>query len=316
MSIRRFFVLFSIILLLVLIGCGTTAIRVPIVKPAEINLKGIEKIAVGEISGFMGLDFADELTTALFNTERYEVLDRQNLNSILSEQGLTWTGIANPKESAKLGDIIGAAALVVGRVSDHSYNEEVTYDDRKRKDGTNYRIYWRKGLAKLVINLKVIDVQTGRILATKQFEAGYSAQTTATNSKPAEIDKTSLYRGCREDIVKQFVKMIAPYTVYVKMSFLSDGDIPDLQMGVNMAKVGNWDNAISYFQRAVKENPGSWKAHYDLGMAYECTGDYEIAIERLTTAYSLNPKNSIQTEIAYCRQRIEEQRRLMEQLGE
>ena len=110
--------------------------------------------------------------------------------------------------------------------------------------------------------------------------------------------------------------MIASYTVYVKMSFLSDGDIPDLQMGVNMAKVGNWDNAISYFQRAVKENPGSWKAHYDLGMAYECTGDYEIAIERLTTAYSLNPKNSIQTEIAYCRQRIEEQRRLMEQLGE
>ena len=314
MCCKRTVLVFTAIFVLIVAGCGPVTIKVPVTKPAEINLKGIKKIAVGDITGFMGQDFADELTTALFNTERYEVLDRQNLNSILSEQNLSWAQITDPEQSAKLGKIIGAAALVVGRVSKHSYKEKVTYSDGRNRDGSTYRIYSRKGTAELTINLKIIEVKTGKILATKQFQSGYKIENQATDEYPASIDTIGLYESCRKDIIDQFIKTIAPYEVYSSMHFYDDSKIPELKKGIGMAKIGNWEDAKTHFQNAVDSNPDSWKTHFDLAIAYKCVGDYDKAIEILTKAYSIEPKPQIQDEINYCKKRIEEEKRLKEQL--
>ena len=316
MSRFRPFLLLLVVLALFCEGCGPTIIKVPITKPAEINLKGIKKIAVGDISGFMGRDFADELTTALFNSGRYEVLDRQNLYSILKEQNLSWDGITDPEQSAQLGAVIGAAALVVGRVSEYPYNEEMTYSDGKNKDGSTYRIYTRKGKAKLVINLKVVEVQTGKILATKQFSSSYEQEKWEKNQHPASIDTVGLYKACRGKIVEDFMKTIAPYEVYSHMKFYSDSKIPELEKGISMAKIGNWEGAKAHFQSAVDKNPDSWKAHFDLATAYKCTGDYEQAIGIFTKAYAIESKPEISSEIDYCKKRIEEEKKLKEQMEE
>lgn len=315
----RFFSKFSLIVIIAVLigGCATTALKVPVTKPAEINLKGIDKIAVGDISGFKGIDFSEELTTALFNTGRYEVLDRQNIYSILNEQGLTWTGITDPSNSAKLGAVIGAAALVVGRVSNNSYDEEVTKSDvYTRKDGSTYIYYYRKGVANLEINLKVIDVQSGKILATRKFEASYKGEKSEKNNYPAEIDTTDLYTNCRSYIISQFLKMIAPYKVYVTMNFQKDKEIPEIEKGINMAKIGNWDEAKSNFQTAVNNHPDSWKAHFNLALAYECCEDFDEALEELATAYSINPTGTIQNQIECCRKNKADKERLEQQLSE
>ena len=190
----------------------------------------------------------------------------------------------------------------------------IRYSTHTRKDGTTYTWYYRDGTAKMAVNLKVIDVQSGKILATKRFKSEYRGSTSEQDAEPDEIDTTALFASCRNDIISQFMRTIAPYTIMVNMSFTKDKEIPDLEQGINMAKVGNWDSAIEYFQGAVDNFPSSWKAHFDLGLAYECTGEYEKAIEELNTAYSLNPKSSIANEISQCKMRIAEQKKLEEQL--
>jgi len=45
-------VVFSLTVLLA--GCATVSIRVPFVEPAEIDLKDIENIAIGDIKGYGG----------------------------------------------------------------------------------------------------------------------------------------------------------------------------------------------------------------------------------------------------------------------
>ena len=60
-------------------SCAPSA-RIPVLKPAEINLRGIDKIVVGDINGNIGPSVADLLTSRLFESDKFTVVDRQNLD--------------------------------------------------------------------------------------------------------------------------------------------------------------------------------------------------------------------------------------------
>ena len=306
-----------VVLIFMIAGCIPQKIKVPMQKPAEIDLKGVTKIAVGNISGFLGREFADELTTALFNSGSFEVLDRQYLDKILQEQGLTWSGITDPSASSKLGAIVGAAAIVVGRTYDHNYSEKIE-EGNWTENKVKVKKYKKKGKASLTITIKVIDVQTGKILASKEYSAAYVDETGWFENKRdlPGIDTDGLYKACRKDMVAQFLKTIAPYTVYVEMSFIDDAAFPDLKKGINLGKIGNWNQALDFFKAAVSKNPESWKTHFDLGLAYECIGDYDAALESLTKAYSIEAKTSIRNEINICKNRKADAEKLKQQTDE
>lgn len=299
------------------IGCAMQEkIVVPITKPAEVNLKGIDQIAVGDITGFKGDDISDKITTALFNSGRYEVLDRDNLNNILREQSLSMVGITDPEASAKLGKVLGATAIVTGRIGGHDYNNSgVTETNNWRaKDGTLHRSYQRTETAYLDVNLRVIDVQTGKIIAIKQIKPEYEKKHTATDKDPAYYGSDQIYDLLVEEIVTRFVKSIAPYTIHVEMAFQRDNEIPTMEQGINMAKIGNWDNALVSFAKAVEERPDSWKTHYNLALANECCEEYDKAIEGFTTAYAMNPTTKIEGKISACRQHKADKEKLQKQL--
>ena len=122
-----------------LISCASTSMYVPVTKPAKVNLAGIDKIAIGDIRGPASADVTDELTMLLFQSDRYQVLDRQHLNQILDEHDLTYAGLVNPDNAVDMGELIGSAALVFGRVAKHNFDEKVTYDDYKDKNGRSHR---------------------------------------------------------------------------------------------------------------------------------------------------------------------------------
>lgn len=59
----------------------------------------------------------DMLTTALVQTKRYRVMERQQLGSVMSEQDLGASGRAKQSTAAPIGQIEGAEILVVGAVT-------------------------------------------------------------------------------------------------------------------------------------------------------------------------------------------------------
>lgn len=85
-----------------------------------------------------------------------------------------------------MGKLLGAAAVVFGRVSDYDYDEKLTYSDYTDKKGVTTRVYTRKGIVTMKVNLSVTDLETGQIVATKKFEE----QKTDTESKKMIIFKT------------------------------------------------------------------------------------------------------------------------------
>lgn len=119
----------------------------------------------------IGDGMADMLTTALVNSGRYIVLERQNLDTVLDEQDLGASGRIREDTAAAIGEIEGAELLVVAAVTEFDGN---TGGTRAGGGGIGGRVFGaiaggsRK--AHMAIDLRVVDSRTSRILAATSVE--------------------------------------------------------------------------------------------------------------------------------------------------
>jgi len=60
---------------------------------------------------------ADILHTELFNTNRFEVIERQAINKILEEQKLQMTGITDMSQAAEIGKMLNVEKILIGSVN-------------------------------------------------------------------------------------------------------------------------------------------------------------------------------------------------------
>jgi len=322
---RRLFILWVVLALL--IGCGTTSMMMTVTRPAEVNLKNYKKIALGDIVDADGSisrhaqDIADDLTTALFGSETFEVLDRQNLQSIMSEHKLSTTGIIDENTASELGKVIGAAVLVFGRIQTDKYDEETSKADAwKDKKGNWHQTHYRQGTYSMSVNLKVIDITTSKILAVKSLSAAFTTKNSADNKWPAEIEPGVLYTKCLVNITRQFMRMVAPYDVQVKASFQTDKLLPEVDQAITQLKIGESEEALALFEDATKktglEPKVSAKAFYDLGLAQLYTCDFDNAIINFKQAMKLMPSAKIyQNAITNAKSEKKKAEKLQEQQG-
>ncbi|HID93542.1 MAG TPA: tetratricopeptide repeat protein [bacterium (Candidatus Stahlbacteria)] len=303
-----------------LTGCATVSIRVPFTEPAEIDLKGIENIAIGDITGYGGKDLQDELTQALFESERFQVLDRQHLDHILTEHELQYSGAIDESTAIELGKLIGSTAFIFGRVQRYDYNEQESHSRWKdKKTGKTHINYKRKGVATVRAFLQVTDTRTGKIIAIKKIERMATATTSATDRRPQPIDSDALLESARLKVIDTFMRAIAPYEVMIGVTFVKVKGVPEISAGIAFAKHRQWDLAIESFEKGVETTPYKVKdkAHYNLGIAYMAIGEFNKAKEHLKEAMRLNPKSKRYAKaFDRCKYLEEESKKLEEQLKE
>ena len=316
---------------LLTMGCAET-VGVRVLRPAEINMRGISKIAVGEISGPGGQELSSELTTALMGTGRYEVLDRQNLDKVMAEQQLSGSSIADPETAIKTGKVLGASAAIFGTVTRHDYLEapikKETFEVKDSDGKKQYMArYMRSGSAKVNVSLRVTDLSTGKILASKTYSEEKSEQTqkevpAGTDPREAEpdpIDGTSSLAAARATIIERFSKAIAPYYETLSLPFETTGDLPELEQGVAQAKANAWPKAIQLFQAAATKSQSlppkkQAYAHLDLGMAL-CfgVGDFDNGLSEIRIATSLKSDSDWENVASMCQGRKNDAARLAAQ---
>jgi curli biogenesis system outer membrane secretion channel CsgG len=66
----------------------------------------------------LGRFLSEELITRLYETKKFKVIERQQLNKIIAEQKLSLTGVVDPASAQKLGRVLGVDSIVFGSVSD------------------------------------------------------------------------------------------------------------------------------------------------------------------------------------------------------
>ncbi|UCC38746.1 MAG: tetratricopeptide repeat protein [Candidatus Aminicenantes bacterium] len=68
-------------------------------------------------------------------------------------------------------------------------------------------------------------------------------------------------------------------------------DNPDLSKGVDLFRLGNYDEAIKYFEKLIEKFPSSIEGYYNIGLCYLRKGEVDKAVASLEKAVELNPES-------------------------
>ena len=130
-----------------------------------------DKTGKGWYSGKIGDGMADQLATALFNTNRYIVLERQQLGDVLQEQDLGESGRVRQGTAAPIGQIEGAELLITGAVTEF---EDSASGGKGGLGGFGGGVVGAVlggfSNAHMAIDVRVIDTRTSRIVAATSVE--------------------------------------------------------------------------------------------------------------------------------------------------
>lgn len=146
-------------------------------------------------SAYMGqraaADFESQLVTALVDSGRYDVVERNQLNYVVRELGLQSSGMISGNTAIQFGQLTGADYTVVGNVI--------------AADVESFNNYLYKGYkGKVKFNFKFIDNKTGMIKIAKIVE-GSDTVSEYENKNP---DRNILMSGAVNDASKKIVELI------------------------------------------------------------------------------------------------------------
>jgi tetratricopeptide (TPR) repeat protein len=295
-----------------------------VTHPAEINMSSYKQVAISDIHGNLGQSFAGGLKERLVESGRFQVVDRQRLDQIMGELRLSSSDLADSSKAKKMGKILPAAALITGH-TDGNYDENIVYrdetcvDDKKNKYPC--RRYIRNGTYRTSGSIDVIDVATGQIMKSKVQGNKCEDSTQAINGTPVEIDRSSLASKCLTQNLVAFTKAISPWTETVQAPFKTDKSIPELETGVSKVRLGDLKAAVDTFHAAANSAEMNAaikpkviaKAYWNLGLAYQYSGEFDKATEAFKKAYSLDSSESCLAEIENCKKLRVEKKKLAEQ---
>jgi curli biogenesis system outer membrane secretion channel CsgG len=122
--------------------------------------------------GQIGTGMSDMLTTSLFHSNRFIVLDRQDHGAVMGEQDLAASGRIKQETAAPMGEMEGAELLVTGAITAFEPNASGAIG------GFGIPIGGGAGLgiggggktAYIAIDMKVVDTRTGRIVSATTVE--------------------------------------------------------------------------------------------------------------------------------------------------
>jgi curli biogenesis system outer membrane secretion channel CsgG len=124
-----------------------------------------------------GTGLTDMLVTALVDSKRFVVLERQNLEDVNRERALN-------DDPAKAGKTLGAQVIIRGAVTELSFKRSGGGANLVSEviDGTVVR-----SVATVAIDLKIVDVESGRVLDAVRAEGRVGSSLTALNLKKDDL---------------------------------------------------------------------------------------------------------------------------------
>jgi curli biogenesis system outer membrane secretion channel CsgG len=149
-------------------ACGPTATVVntggPTIEEAQnVDASAKMRIAVSRFENktqySVGYGMTDMLVSALFRTNRFIVLERENLDVVMQEQDLSRSGAVSKQATVPSGEMEGASFLVLGAVTEFEPNQR----------GVNTPFGGVKQ-SHVAVDMRIVDARTSRIVASVTVE--------------------------------------------------------------------------------------------------------------------------------------------------
>jgi curli biogenesis system outer membrane secretion channel CsgG len=163
----------------------------------------------------LGEGMAEMLTTALVQTGKFRVLERQQIHDVLGEQDLGASGRVDPATAAKLGKVLGARYLIYGTVNEFEYSK-AGEGGGVRLGG--FRVGAGQAKAHIGMDVRIVDAVTSEILFSARstadasrtgFKVGYSGSDFGADL--GAFQKTPLGEATRKAIDDAVNKMLTQF---------------------------------------------------------------------------------------------------------
>lgn len=206
-------------------AAGTGSVGRDVVN-AYINLLNKAVQQAGDQAGAktVGAGAAKMLETALVKSGNFEVFTRQEMDKVLKEQALGQTGMITPQSAARVGQMLGVNAIVIGSVTEFGEKKSgthisgqtmqaITGGDRNRSLAGSLLGAGGLGLSKaearVVIDVQLIDTTTGRIIYADSAEGVESSMgiSIAGISAGSSLDDTQVGKALRKAIKRLVVQI-------------------------------------------------------------------------------------------------------------
>ena len=183
--------IFSLIAIIVM-TLGTMSVEAAkktiAVMPLE-NISGYTEERVAEI-------MTEELVSALYQSGRYTVIERNQMATVLKEIGFQMTGAVDSSKAVEAGKMLGAQLVVIGKVTnvgiDSNDSGKFLNDVLGRNVAGNLK-------GKVALNYRFIDVESGEIKYLGDTEA----------SEPGNTRENAIYKACKEAAQNVLKDMVA-----------------------------------------------------------------------------------------------------------
>lgn len=342
MKTKVYFVFLSILSILLLSCATTSTVNVQVMKPAEIHLSGVKKIAVVDFQGpeRSGSQVATTLQSLLIQKQQYDLIERDRLAQVLEEQNLGMTGVVDEASAVQIGKVLGVDAMVFGEVTTYQVErDERGVEKVERQEGTGkYEIVEQKNIftgkkykvkkeimktvlvdqhyrirrGSVAINFRVVNVENGQLLAVYSDSKSYDSGKVVEGSQKTLPPQGQILSDLSRQICNKFANMISIHELTQKL-FLEPGK-GNIDLGRKYAEAGLWPEAIEAWETAAKETPDEPSVFYNLGTAYEIDSEYELAEAMYKKAMILKQKKRYMEAIARVRKAREDQFKLEQQL--
>jgi hypothetical protein len=161
-------------------------VQFPVPHPPEFELS-VKRIAFGEPSGNCASDateLVDRMILPDFQQNQMDVIERQALDQIMAEHNFNQSAYADASSAARLGKILGPSALIIVNINTCRAEQIPLYEDEKNFSGGITRILISKTRFSMEGSIRVVNLTTGQVLGSHNFESKPEKSNTSQNGQP------------------------------------------------------------------------------------------------------------------------------------
>ncbi len=183
----------------------------------------------------LGPALEDWLVQGLVQSGKFRVMERKDLDTVLSEQSLSLSGAVDEKTAVQVGKLLGCQLVIIGAVTDFSKHKTEAHGLFKLGFDVG------KTTAEGTVNLKLINTTTAEIVYTGQEQGKHSFANVSVASFGGGVEwDESQARQIFEPAVKRLVDAIVQSAGNIEESLGSAGAVSG-----KVAKVGEGKIYIS-----------------------------------------------------------------------
>ncbi len=228
-----------------------------------------------------------------YKTNVYTVVERGELDKIMSEQQLGASGAVSDGDAASVGKLLGLDVIISG-----GYNTDINTSgkntSRTTKEGKYIPGYSATKTATVEVTMKIISVETGQVLSMTTKNKVQKSSGSGKNSSEAygklpsdqAIIGTAM-KAVAMDLVSYFTPVFVYQALDVEKPKVKDYK-DEFKAARDEVKDKNLSKAFAIVKGVYDADPYDAAMAHNMGILFEAVGNYDQSIKYHEAAYQLD----------------------------